>query len=167
MPFINVLKLNDCKRPGEGKQLEPKHVAMNKLIKSVVVCDRFDTFTCDLSTPTGMSRIKITRNVYCQLTEQLVLMLHVSTANRSHLQGAASVEYMHSVLHTLSNINGKIFIHISYCIMLLRINRLKPGGFFTYRQVLTFKNSTWRSLCVECFVRISEQTASFALYSIN
>ena len=32
---------------------------------------------------------------------------------------------------------------------------------------LTFKNSTWRSLCVECFVRISEQTATFALYIIN
>jgi len=29
------------------------------------------------------------------------------------------------------------------------------------------KNSTWCSLCVECFVRISEQTATFALYVIN
>jgi hypothetical protein len=44
------------------------------------------------------------------------------------------------------------------------INLLKPSGFFTYHQVLTFKNSTWRSLCV---VRISEQTATFALYIIN
>ena len=32
---------------------------------------------------------------------------------------------------------------------------------------LTFKNSTWPSLCVECFVRISEQTATSALYIIN
>ena len=32
---------------------------------------------------------------------------------------------------------------------------------------LTFKNSTWCSLWVECFVRISEQTAAFALYIIN
>ena len=32
---------------------------------------------------------------------------------------------------------------------------------------LTFKNSTWRSLCVECFVRVSEQTATFALYVFN
>ena len=47
------------------------------------------------------------------------------------------------------------------------INHLKPSGYFTYHQGLTFKNSTWRSLCVECFVRISEQTATFALYSIN
>ena len=46
-------------------------------------------------------------------------------------------------------------------------NLLKPSGFFTYHQVLTFKNSTWCSLCVQCFVRISEQTATFALYSIN
>jgi len=29
------------------------------------------------------------------------------------------------------------------------------------------KNSTWCSLCVECFVRISEQTAAFVLYVIN
>jgi len=29
------------------------------------------------------------------------------------------------------------------------------------------QNSTWCSLCVECFVRISEQTAAFALYVIN
>jgi hypothetical protein len=47
------------------------------------------------------------------------------------------------------------------------INLLTPSGFFTYRQGLTLKNSTWRSLCVECFVRISEQTATFALYNIN
>ena len=47
------------------------------------------------------------------------------------------------------------------------INLLKPSGFFTYHQVLTFKNSTWRSLCAECSVRISEQTATFALSSIN
>jgi len=32
---------------------------------------------------------------------------------------------------------------------------------------LLFKNSTWCSLCVECFVRISEQTATFALYITN
>jgi len=32
---------------------------------------------------------------------------------------------------------------------------------------LIFKNSTWCSLCVEWFVRISEQTTTFALYGIN
>jgi len=32
---------------------------------------------------------------------------------------------------------------------------------------LKMKNSTWCSLWVECFVRISEQTATFALYDIN
>ena len=32
---------------------------------------------------------------------------------------------------------------------------------------LTFKNSTWLSLCVECFLRIWEQRATFALYMIN
>ena len=47
------------------------------------------------------------------------------------------------------------------------ISLLKPIGFFTYHQVLTFKNSKLCSLCVECFVRISEQTAAFAVYVIN
>ena len=47
------------------------------------------------------------------------------------------------------------------------VNLLKPSGLFTFHQDLTFKNSTWRSLCVECFVRISEQTATFALYIID
>jgi hypothetical protein len=50
---------------------------------------------------------------------------------------------------------------------LREFNLLKSSGFFTYHQVLTFKNSTWYSLCVECFVRISEQTAAFAVYIIN
>ena len=49
----------------------------------------------------------------------------------------------------------------------MRFNLLKPSGFFTYHQGLTFKNSTRFSLYVECFVRISEQTATFALYNIN
>ena len=48
-----------------------------------------------------------------------------------------------------------------------KINLLKPSGFFTYRHIWQRKNSTWCSLCVECFVQISEQTATFALYIIN
>ena len=47
------------------------------------------------------------------------------------------------------------------------LNLLKPTGYFTYHQGLTFKNSTRFSLCVECFVRISQQTATFTLYIIN
>jgi hypothetical protein len=39
--------------------------------------------------------------------------LHVSVANRSNIQGATSVEHMYSVLYRLTDINGKIFIHIS------------------------------------------------------
>ena len=35
------------------------------------------------------------------------------------------------------------------------------------RPCLTFKNSTWCSPCVQCFVRISEQTATFAVYIIK
>jgi hypothetical protein len=38
-----------------------------------------------------------------------------------------------------------------------RLTYVPPG--------LKLKNSTWCSLCVECFIRISEQTAIFTLYS--
>jgi len=50
-----------------------------------------------------------------------------------------------------------------------KFNRLKPSGFFTYHQVsgLTLNNSTWCSLSVDCFARISEQTTTFSLYAIN
>jgi len=42
------------------------------------------------------------------------------------------------------------------------IDLLNPGGFYV-PPGLTFKNFTWCSLGVKCFVRISEQTATFAL----
>ena len=61
---------------------------------------------------------------------------------------------------------GMLFLE-SLLLLHVHINLLKPSGFFTYHKGLTLKNSTWRSLCVECFVRISEQTATFALYVIN
>ena len=51
--------------------------------------------------------------------------------------------------------------------VLKNLNLLKPSSYFTYHQGLTFKNSLRCSFCVECFVRISEQTATFALYIIN
>jgi hypothetical protein len=40
-------------------------------------------------------------------------------------------------------------------------------AFFYVPPGLTLKISAWCSLCVECFVRISEQTATFAVYVIN
>jgi len=40
-------------------------------------------------------------------------------------------------------------------------------GFNSVFKGLTFKNSTWFSLCVECFVRISEQAAVLEVYVIN
>jgi len=43
----------------------------------------------------------------------------------------------------------------------------KPRGSFYVQPGLTFKNSTRCSLCVECFVWISEQTVAFAVYVIN
>ena len=47
------------------------------------------------------------------------------------------------------------------------INLLKPWRVLYVLPGLIFKNSTWRSLSFECFVWISEQTATFALYIIN
>jgi hypothetical protein len=42
-----------------AKQLEPKHVAVTKLIKSSAVCNWFNTYTCDSLTLMGMSHVKI------------------------------------------------------------------------------------------------------------
>ena len=39
--------------------------------------------------------------------------------------------------------------------------------FFSLPPGLTFKNSTWCSPCVQCFVRISEQRAAIVLYIIS
>ena len=41
------------------------------------------------------------------------MFLHVSAANFSHPQRATSLEDMYCMLHTLSDTNGKTFIHIS------------------------------------------------------
>jgi hypothetical protein len=50
--------------------------------------------------------------VFIQLSAHLaLLLLHVSAANCSHLQGATNVEDMYNVLCWLSNINGRIFMH--------------------------------------------------------
>ena len=47
------------------------------------------------------------------------------------------------------------------------VTPLKPRGVFYVPPGLTFKNSTWRQFCDECFVSISEQTVTFALYIIK
>jgi len=43
----NLSCISIYKRPDDCSQLEPKHVAVNKLIKTGVACDRFGTCTCD------------------------------------------------------------------------------------------------------------------------
>ena len=52
-----------------------------------------------------------------------------------------------------------------YCAV--RIDSLHKADYVSSLKGLTFKNSTWHLICVECFVRISEQTATFVLYIIN
>jgi hypothetical protein len=54
----------------------------------------------------------------------------------------------------------------SYTPTISRFNISKPSCFFTYHHA-NIQNSTWCLLCVQCFVRISEQAAAFALYAIN
>ena len=58
-----------------------------------------------------------------------------------------------------------VFCSVLY--LIIKFNLLKPRGFLPVPPGLTFKNSTCRHFCVECFVRISEQTATFALYVID
>lgn len=43
----------------DSSKLQPKHVAVRKLITTSVICDLFKTYTCDLLRPTGMSYLKI------------------------------------------------------------------------------------------------------------
>jgi hypothetical protein len=45
------------KRPDDGSQLEPKHVAVNKFDINSIACNSFEAF--ELLTRKGMSRIKI------------------------------------------------------------------------------------------------------------
>ena len=49
----------------DGSKLQPKHVAVSKLITTSVICDLFKTYTCDLLRPTGMSYLKIKKKKGC------------------------------------------------------------------------------------------------------
>ena len=66
---------------------------------------------------------------------------------------------------------AKFYWDLSSCFhfRIYRINLMTTSyqPFFSVPPGLTSKNTTCRSLCVECFVRISEQTATFALYIID
>jgi hypothetical protein len=44
--------------PDEGLQLGPIYVGMNKLIKTSVLCNWFNAYTCDLLKSMGMSHLK-------------------------------------------------------------------------------------------------------------
>ena len=51
--MYNFSNITAYKRPDDGSQLVQKHVSVNKLIKTGVVCDWFDTYACGLLTPAG------------------------------------------------------------------------------------------------------------------
>ena len=56
---------------------------------------------------------------------------------------------------------------MNVAIILPTFNLLKPSGYFTYRHIWNSKILHAHYIAFTCFVRISEQTATFALYSIN
>jgi len=47
------------RRPDDGSQLQPKHVAVKKLVKTSGECEWFNTYVCDLVTPTGSLVLKL------------------------------------------------------------------------------------------------------------
>jgi len=52
----NLSFIKFYRRPDDGLQLQAKHVAVNKLIKTGVVCD---TGSCNLLTSSGMLHLQI------------------------------------------------------------------------------------------------------------
>jgi hypothetical protein len=60
-------------------------------------------------------RLYLTTHIYSHLTAQLILLLlhaaAAAAAYRSHLQGDTSVINLHSLLYSLSSMNGKILIN--------------------------------------------------------
>jgi hypothetical protein len=47
------------------------------------------------------------------------------------------------------------------------INLLKPTGYYTYHQILNSKILQADYIAFMCFVCISEETVTFALYTVN
>jgi len=66
--------------PDDGSQLELKHVAVNKLIKTGDVCDRFDTYVCNLTSCLfiTLQRTKFLDFVYCQLFKSTNIYCNIS-----------------------------------------------------------------------------------------
>ena len=64
----------------KGLQLEPKHVTVNKLIKTGDVCDWFDTYTCNLKSCWFIT-LKTTEFldfVYCPLFKSTNIYYNIS-----------------------------------------------------------------------------------------
>jgi len=57
--------------------------------------------------------------------------------------------------------------HFSPRRLLFHGNLIQSLAVSLHTSKLTFKNSTWRSLCIDCFVGAAEQTATFALYTTS
>jgi len=103
----------------------------------------------------------------------LLLLLHMFYSIMIPVQNLPSVSSSSSFFlkFLLSSFTFLFFItffppHIVCCILLC-LNPFKAYRFLYVPPGLKLKNSTWCSLCFECFLRISEETATFASYTIN
>ena len=70
---------NAHKWPDNGSQLEPKHVAVNKLIIIAVVCDWIDTDACGFLTPTGVFHLNLNNILILALLYYLFIYLYFLT----------------------------------------------------------------------------------------
>lgn len=63
--LYNFSSINVYIRPDDGSQFESKYVAVDKMINTGVVCDCFDTYTCDLITQAGSLILKLKFKLKC------------------------------------------------------------------------------------------------------
>jgi len=87
-------------------------VTASQTIELVIVT--FFRETVEISYCTFSVHFSYAYNLFPQQITQLILMfLHVWAVNCSYPPGAASVEHVYSMLYMLSNINGKMCKRIS------------------------------------------------------
>lgn len=119
--FINVQTLNDCRRTDDGSQLQSKHVIVNKVTKPAVVCERFDTYTCDCQHQRGSITLKLHAS---SLPTNCTIGCNATCIDCKSQPSSRSCQcwtHAQRARHVV-NINGKIFIQIRrYCIMFLPI----------------------------------------------
>jgi hypothetical protein len=124
----------------------------------------------------GLHYLTLSHTISHYLTLSHIISHHLTLSHiiSHHLTLSQTISHHLTLSHTISHISH--YLTLSHTISHhLTLSHTTSTSTFQSLAVslctvptgLTFKNSTWCSLCVECFVRISEQTATFALYNIN